>query len=718
VGGVKRSTGHTHTHTHREKHPRHRHTHAHDENNTPNEDLVGDAEDKRSLCHLSSERLEDNRHSGLLLGEGSVCSVEDKRSLCQLSSTRLEDNDDYMLTPTGYPSPNTAAGTAHSAHSTQPALPPHRATPRVEDNTPADAHSGLLSSTRRRLQSASCDPWASDPLSSTHTTSLEDTRHSGLLSSSRRRLPEIESSHEEAASCDHWPSDPLSSTHTPSVAASCDHWPSDPVSFTHSPSVASFSVEFLGSTLRDINSVVVGAGSTLPEINSVGGEGRASDSTLTEINFVGGGVGASDSTFTEIISMGEGRASGFTLPEINTVGGEGRASGFTLTEINSVEGGGRASGITLPEINTVGGEGVDDDDCIPPRDTSPHQGSTGTAPSGTPPPVQPPPPPQTRRTQSHSAPTPLKRPMLTPEGEPRPSVSARVNPGITLLEIDTVGGGGGASGITLPEINTVGGGGVTAWACHASRLFSVHGALLVTGVLNHSTAAALHQTISQLTSTPAKHTQKQEGHTNLNPARNAHRHAKHTQTQEENTNLNPTTNIHTHPIPAKHTQTQEGHTTLNPTRNTHKRVNPDSAPEIDSGLEIDSGAAAYQHDTTASTFESHRRRHPEIDSRPEIIDSGPKIDSGPDMYSGASTYQHDTTSSTFESHRRRHLAVPLSAPPVAAALAAFADALFPLVYLVLGNNSPTGALYTYAYIYIYIYIYICVCMCIYFSKDR
>jgi len=40
--------------------------------------------------------------------------------------------DDDMLTPTGYPPTHTAAGTAHSAHSTQPArLPPHRATPRV-----------------------------------------------------------------------------------------------------------------------------------------------------------------------------------------------------------------------------------------------------------------------------------------------------------------------------------------------------------------------------------------------------------------------------------------------------------------------------------------------------------------------------------------------------------------------------------------------------------
>jgi len=49
------------------------------------------------------------------------------------------------------------------------------------------------------------------------------------------------------------------------------------------------------------------------------------------------------------------------------------------------------------------------------------------APSGTPPPSQPPPPPQTRReTQSHSAPTPLKRPMLTPEGEgPGPESALR-----------------------------------------------------------------------------------------------------------------------------------------------------------------------------------------------------------------------------------------------------------------------------------------------------
>jgi len=57
--------------------------------------------------------------------------------------------------------------------------------------------------------------------------------------------------------------------------------------------------------------------------------------------------------------------------------------------------------------------------CLPPRDTSPHQDSAGTAPSGTPPPAQPPPPPQTRGTQSHRAPTPLKWSMLTPKGEGR-----------------------------------------------------------------------------------------------------------------------------------------------------------------------------------------------------------------------------------------------------------------------------------------------------------
>jgi len=44
-------------------------------------------------------------------------------------------------------------------------------------------------------------------------------------------------------------------------------------------------------------------------------------------------------------------------------------------------------------LPTLLGIVASDDDCIPPRDTSPHQDSTGTAPSGTPPPAQPPPPP-------------------------------------------------------------------------------------------------------------------------------------------------------------------------------------------------------------------------------------------------------------------------------------------------------------------------------------
>jgi len=82
-----------------------------------NENVPG-VEDKRPLCQLSSKRLEDNWHSGLLsytkhrLSGGrspdcrrvnhlrptgsrtpdSRCFVEDKRPLCQLSSRGLEDN--------------------------------------------------------------------------------------------------------------------------------------------------------------------------------------------------------------------------------------------------------------------------------------------------------------------------------------------------------------------------------------------------------------------------------------------------------------------------------------------------------------------------------------------------------------------------------------------------------------------------------------------------
>ena len=57
-----------------------------------------------------------------------------------------------------------------------------------------------------------------------------------------------------------------------------------------------------------------------------------------------------------------------------------------------------------------------------PRETPPH---TRTA-RAQPPAAHrrlPPPPPQSRGTQSYSAPTPLKQPMLTPEGGPRPRVS-------------------------------------------------------------------------------------------------------------------------------------------------------------------------------------------------------------------------------------------------------------------------------------------------------
>jgi len=45
-------------------------------------------------------------------------------------------DDDDMLTPTGYPPPNTPADMAHSTHSTQLALRPHRATLRAEDKPP------------------------------------------------------------------------------------------------------------------------------------------------------------------------------------------------------------------------------------------------------------------------------------------------------------------------------------------------------------------------------------------------------------------------------------------------------------------------------------------------------------------------------------------------------------------------------------------------------
>jgi len=72
-------------------------------------------------------------------GQGGTCTNESGadvgRALSeeQRRAARNGRVDDEMLTPTGYPRPNTAADTAHSAHSTQPALRPHRAAPRAED---------------------------------------------------------------------------------------------------------------------------------------------------------------------------------------------------------------------------------------------------------------------------------------------------------------------------------------------------------------------------------------------------------------------------------------------------------------------------------------------------------------------------------------------------------------------------------------------------------
>jgi len=66
------------------------------------------------------------------------------------------DPDDEMLTPPRAPPPpfNTAADTAHSAHSTQSALRPHRATLRVEDKPPQ---------TRRPHSIGLCSPLSEGP---------------------------------------------------------------------------------------------------------------------------------------------------------------------------------------------------------------------------------------------------------------------------------------------------------------------------------------------------------------------------------------------------------------------------------------------------------------------------------------------------------------------------------------------------------------------------
>jgi len=61
-------------------------------------------------------------------------------------------------------------------------------------------------------------------------------------------------------------------------------------------------------------------------------------------------------------------------------------------------------------------------DDVYPRETPPHIRTARASPQRHTAAGTAAPPPQTWGTQSHSAPTPLKRPMLTPEGGPRPRV--------------------------------------------------------------------------------------------------------------------------------------------------------------------------------------------------------------------------------------------------------------------------------------------------------
>jgi len=99
---------------------------------------------------------------------------------CSLSflTANFGSDDEDMLTPTGYPPPsNTAADTAHSAHSTQPALRPHRATSRVEDKTPADSPAPLNRSMlapfggpRPRISAKARGRWFTRPYGSAFTT--------------------------------------------------------------------------------------------------------------------------------------------------------------------------------------------------------------------------------------------------------------------------------------------------------------------------------------------------------------------------------------------------------------------------------------------------------------------------------------------------------------------------------------------------------------------
>jgi len=60
---------------------------------------------------------------------------EVQRHLRQIAEVRITRMM-MMLTPQGAPPSNTAADMAHSTHSTQPALRPHRTTPRAEDKPP------------------------------------------------------------------------------------------------------------------------------------------------------------------------------------------------------------------------------------------------------------------------------------------------------------------------------------------------------------------------------------------------------------------------------------------------------------------------------------------------------------------------------------------------------------------------------------------------------
>jgi len=96
----------------------------------------------QKLCRLSSKRLEDSWHSDLLSSTAIPRSPHQR--ILHSSHIYTHHAADDMRPPPGYPPPpNTATDTAHSAHSTPPAPRPHRATPRVEDKTPADAPAPL-----------------------------------------------------------------------------------------------------------------------------------------------------------------------------------------------------------------------------------------------------------------------------------------------------------------------------------------------------------------------------------------------------------------------------------------------------------------------------------------------------------------------------------------------------------------------------------------------